>query len=386
MTDYTDMASIIGNSVQVSDRTTEIRDRSIGTVDFVAPLAASVIDSRLPLRRFHRALAKVDTEPCDVLVIGDSISEGLQSASRSTRYIRRLLAGLRAAYQPSGVAGGEGYLPVYYQGATPAPAFVKVGSPTASTYGLGRRSYFLNAAGQTLTASGLTATGLDIYYTKSTGGTFSYAVDGGAATNVVVNGSTSDGNVIQIRSLAPGTHSVQLAWVSGSAGVDGVMVYNGDEAAGIRLWDGARAGSTAAYFLTNTTWMDCITTIQPDLVIIYLGTNDRGADNTPPDVYRTQMETLIASVRAKTTVAPSIVLINPVTTGGLATWPWSDYQQQLRDLVTHDGDIALFDAADRFGQDSWTGGMDLLNADKTHWSDTGNQFGANALTRFLLPR
>ncbi|MGB3329708.1 MAG: SGNH/GDSL hydrolase family protein, partial [Thermomicrobiales bacterium] len=349
-------------------------------------VAASVADSRTPLRRFHRALARVDSEPCDVLVIGDSISEGLQASSRASRYIRRLLAGLRASYQPSGVAGGEGYLPVFYQGATPTTVFAKTGTPTASTYGLGRRSFFLNAAGQKLAATGLQATGFDVFYTKSTGGTFSWSVDGGAPTNVVVNGSTSDGNVVQIRNLAAGAHSIELGWVSGTAGVDGVMVYNGDEAAGVRLWDGARAGSTAAFFLANTTWMDCIATIQPDLVLIYLGTNDRGADNTLPATYRASMETLIADVRAKCVTRPSIVLVNPVTTGGQATYPWADYQQQIRDLVVADGDLALFDAGDRFGLNAWDAGADLLNIDKTHWSDAGHQFASNALTRFLLPR
>lgn len=69
--------------------------------------------NRLPLRRYHRVLAAAASTSVDILVIGDSVTEG-KSGTRTSRYTNQLLTRIRRNWQPAGVVGAEGYFPSSY--------------------------------------------------------------------------------------------------------------------------------------------------------------------------------------------------------------------------------------------------------------------------------
>ena len=86
-------------------------------------------------------------------------------------------------------------------------------------------------------------------------------------------------------------------------------MFNGDENAGIRFWDGAKSGATTATFTDPAaTWASYLPAINPALVLLALGAND-GTANMPIPTYTANLQSLIATFRAGRTVPPSIVIL-----------------------------------------------------------------------------
>jgi lysophospholipase L1-like esterase len=234
-----------------------------------------------------------------------------------------------------------------------------------------------------------TGTRADIlWYGDTTTGTFSWTVDGGAATNVNTTlGVPADGNVTTIGGLAPGSHTVVISWVSGTVYFGGAMIYNGDENAGIRMWDGGHSGYVSSSFIdaANPRWIDNLKTIKPRLVIIGLGTNDAGG--TPVPTFISNMQTLVANVRAVMPAAgTSIVLTAAYPRGDAAVATWTPYYNAVRQIVAADPTLLLFDAQARFGTtDVAANTWGQMNADLIHPSDLGHQLYADALLSVIAP-
>ena len=210
------------------------------------------------LRPFYASLADRATSPLDVLVVGDSISEGEGSGVITNRWSSRFLASLRAQFQPQGVAGGRGYIPAWYAQASPAPAtagFTPSGSgiAQATTYGLGRRSVTLSAGG-TLTVT-VNCTSFDLVYPKQvSGGIVSVAIDGGTAVNVDTTAAGAlGGQKTRFTPTLRGPHTIVISYVSGTPMVEGIMVYDGDENLGVRLWGSGPSGTA---FEVDQIWLE----------------------------------------------------------------------------------------------------------------------------------
>jgi lysophospholipase L1-like esterase len=178
---------------------------------------------------------------------------------------------------------------------------------------------------------------------------------------------------------------------------EGAAFYDGDETAGIRVWQGGRSGAKATDFATNTGWVNSIQTWNlPDLVVINLGYNDIFASSgarTAAQV-KTDLQAIITLVKNRATalggVTPSIVLMasfNVTATGSSPVDTWANAVKAIYEIAATDDDVCVFDYQHWFGKDTETsvstrGG--ILVADGLHPTDGGAAIIGGAMANFVL--
>ncbi len=385
-------------------------DRTRLAPDVAAAVAAVPRDhtNRLTaLRPFWTGLAKRATAPVDLLHFGTSITEGAYASTFAYRWVERLRDVLRARYPVAGVAGGVGYIPAEYKVNQLAGTPWTYTGGTSGTfgsglYGLGRRYRVMSALGNKIAISA-TCSSFDVLYARNTpNGTLGITVDGVEVASIASGGSATGGLKLSSGPLTPGVHAIQLTWnAGGPVWVEGVMIYNGDETKGIRMWEGGFGGAKSQYFVAPEApyWQNDISTIQPDLVTIELGTNDwmyntgvvsGNYGSFPPSYTKSNIEKLIADVRTKTTVDPAIALLAVHNRGDYPASPttllnpWSDYVNVMYEIAANDPGVAVIDMPSRMGATPWVE-SGLLNADMVHPNDAGTEFYAQAIAGFLAP-
>lgn len=334
---------------------------------------------------YYDAIEDVASSPLSIVCIGDSITEGFYATTLAGRWIERLASRLGNAI--SGAAA-----PVYYPAHTTQTGYTwpwtLAGGTNNTTYGLGRRAYNLPAAA-TMSIS-FTGTSFTIFWTRQvSGGTFSYAVDGGAATNVDTSGAEASGRTTTVTGLSNTAHTVAIARISGTSVIEGLIGYSGT--AGIRIYDGGHSGYTSADFVdgSNPRWIDAIATIQPALVIVGLGVND--TQTVSAATYKANIETLIANIRAQTTTDPAIALLAMYQHGAAGGFPfddWSDYVTALDDLASANdsGEIMVIDLTGPFGGYSGvTTALGGLHPDRVHPTNAGHSLIADTILEALAP-
>ncbi len=373
------------------------------------------------LRRWLQAVATRSTTPCDIVVVGDSITEYGGATLFANGYVRQLKANLLHAFPTPGVpisqpgvlaSGSPGYLPIgwyYFQLMVPYPTDGPVfSSPPPlfnNTYILGTTGYGLAGRSSTFQSSTQTwtlttnASAWDVFYTGLTAGThrFSYSVDAATPVSVTTSGfgAISPGQRVRVTPAAnPGqSHTLQLAGNTGTPIIEGVYVSNGDESSGIRLWEAGHSAATTASWLTGGYLpLQLLAYIQPALVVIALGINDYNFGPTrftSPAAMTIALREMVQVIRNYSAVPPSIVLliehhIEPLSPpfGYLETW--DTYVQALYQFALDDGDIYVVDMTERIGNPPAL--IPSLNdATSGHPNDVAHKLWADALTAALLP-
>jgi len=344
---------------------------------------------------FYAALADRDTNPCDILVCGDSISEGQAASTVTARWLDKLATRMRTAFPVAGVAGGSGFVPAWYAFPLAGQAFTASGYTINDTSrGLGRRSVNLG----NLAASGgpgkLTitrrCTGFTVYTARAATGV-NIVVDGGAPITSAV-GSGIPVQATTVTGLTAGNHTIEIT-KNGAEGTSvychGVMFYEGDETKGIRFWDGSKSGTRAEHFAlangaTGTDlWADMLANaVTPDLVVMGWITNDYIA--VTPAAYETHVRNFITLVRSRTAGVP--VLLMPMfernAANGLA--PWGDYLLKLQTIAADTPNVAYIDLGERIPKLS-PDSAGLLS-DGVHPNDKGYSFLADTILGAIRPR
>lgn len=353
------------------------------------------------LQNYKAARLNAAATPCKIMVVGDSIAEGQGATVFANRWVQQFLAKERAKYQPAGIVGGRGYIAAA-QGGGNAVTYPLIATPAGaaflqSGFGLGGRAYKLTGAGQQVTFA-LNGTSADIVWVGGpTTTSFQWAVDGGAATTVnTVKGAIADFFTTRVALGAAGAHSLVVSWQSG-AGVyiDGVIEYNGDENAGIRLYEAGHYGWTSVDYETNLDTPGAngnplatqIAAVQPHLVVIGLSTNDYLHFLSSAGL-STNLLALIATIRANSTVAPSIVLAPPYLTnyqtfgGHVAPLePWTNYTAVMNTITDNDAGVTICNNSLRMPPVA--GDVLQLYNDNFHPKDKGHAFLADNLSGFL---
>ena len=368
----------------------------------------------VPLRPFHAALARRSADPVDILCIGDSLTEGARVSTLEKRWVALLREKLRARFPTPGVTGGVGYLCADYYAAgtnTDLEAFTQTGgvSDTGASdfkgrFGLGRRARVLSTVGDALSIT-VTCSSFDVIYKANLGGATSLdvAIDGGLATTVsTVDAVTAaEGTRWNSGALTPGSHSIVITQKVGTTYVEGMMVYLGDEAAGIRMWESGQGGARSWSFNSpDNIWIVCVKTAFPSLVLIELGCNDwwyNSGGTAPYGTYTpaamvSNLTTLISAVKAQLAYATSvgIVIAHERGDGGLAagTIPllaWSEYVAAYYGMVTADPSLFLVDMNNALGPSpaSAPGSQSMIATDKVHLNDYGSELYADAIFRAI---
>ncbi|MBK4216138.1 SGNH/GDSL hydrolase family protein [Paracoccus caeni] len=224
------------------------------------------------------------------------------------------------------------------------------------------------------------ATDIQIVY-RHHGGSFRYSIDGGAYVEVVCNNSQSRA-VINISGLADGPHSLRLDVTNNTGGGTVVIDYiytTRAPVAGVQVLKLGNGG-TAGFWVKNYT--QYLTTplaeMQPDVVVVVLGTNDYRSANSPPSVY---VEALQQIVDACHLAVPDIgfVFVVPSESQGPAVTPLADYRDALWNWAIPRGHqvISLLDRWPGFPTANAAG----LWRDQSHVSDP---LGATMIAKTLV--
>lgn len=304
------------------------------------------------LKTWRSILANRDNALARVYVWGDSRSEGQGATGRANRWVDRLQEELRSLYRVAGNPnGGVGYLPAFYAQTSWAGAAVLAGAPTqeAAKYGPGKRSVSLTGA-QTVTYSNITGTSIDVMWVAlSTGGTLGVSIDGGAVTNIntLAGGADTDGQLTRVTLGNTGTaHTVVISAVAGTSQFDGIIVYDGDEAAGIQVIDGSHFGTSAS---TSTLWtnftQNVLQSLAPGLVVIAHGTNDSTSRTSAQ--FKTDMQTIISLVTGHTTGPASVLLVMHTSRNATLIEPWANYVNAAIALASTNSGVAVLDLSRR---------------------------------------
>ena len=390
--------------------------RSLGGVRQLPALAldaasaqATASQQNLALTPWFAALSNRLSARCNVVCLGDSITEGVHatgppSTGFMNRWVERLADMLRSRYPTQGVSGGgRGFIGAVSTGETSFswPTTLSGSPATAQTAGPKAKFVQLASSGQSITFS-LVGDSAEIMWTQAGfGGTFSWAVDGGPSTNVSTNGSgNADGKLTHISLGAAGPHTLVLSWVSGRSNIDGVIENNGDHGHGISVHDAGHYG------WQTSNWVNAlsngapsgpaggIASLAPGAVIITLGTSDQFS-GVVPATFQSHLQAIIAAIEARLTAPyPAFILCMLPARAGQSgyTYPWSQYVSAALNVAAADTSgpggssivsvldftsIPTMPAADSDSYGFWQPG-DLI-----HPSNRGHQMIADCLTAFL---
>lgn len=359
------------------------------------------------LTPWYAGLANRQFGRANVVCIGDSITVGQGATAIDNRWVGRLRDLLRSRYPTPGFTGGagRGYINIANTGEVSYtwPA-ATIGSPPSVATGPVGSGLQFNATGQSVAFS-LVGDSADIMWEQvGFGGTFSYQVDGGTVTNISTNGaSTQDGKITHISLGSAGAHTLTLAWVSGSANVDGVVEYNGDFSTGIQVHDCGHYGwQTSSWTGANSGVYSSIASLNPGLVIISLGVNDQFL-GVAPSTYQANLQTIISDVKTGYAAAfpgspyPAFILnMYPPRQGQSGyTFPWSQYVNAAYTVSAADTSgpngtsvvsVMDFTLGPRMpGADIDVYGL-WQASDLVHPSNKGHQYMADCLVEFLSQR
>ena len=353
--------------------------------------ADALVYNRGGLAAWHAALANRAAAPAKALWLGDSITEGSLAPSYGARWVDRALAVLRQNHPTPGVAGGFGYLPAMFGGGTANQG--PQGQPYASLtggvlgsdpgFGLGGRCAIFAAVGDGATYN-VTASSVALHYvTAGSTGTMAVQIDGGAVQTINTVGPLA---MAQWSSgpLTPGPHTIRVTRsAGGSVYYAGMVVFNGDEAAGVQGHEAGHFGytTTNAAGYGSAVWQ-AAGSIAPQLAAIALGTNDYSAQ-LPIATFRANLNTVIASLRGASP-GLSIALLTYGRRGDVAAQPigWDQYVQACYDLADADAGglngrsgVAVIDLSPRLPWAATSGVADPLGlyaTDRVHLTAKGH--------------
>jgi lysophospholipase L1-like esterase len=224
-----------------------------------------------------------------------------------------------------------------------------------------------------------------IWYIASGGlGTFSYAVNGGTATNVNTNVSS-----VPLQSVTTtatlGSNTLDLTWVSGTVYVVGVEASN----SAIGTVQIINAGWSAS---TSSSWANAganpwnpvqsVPTQAPDVVLLDLGINDwQGA--VPVATYTANMQTLITAFKATS----DVILVTPDPSAISTGIPLATQQKYITALyqLAQNNHIPIIDNFSRWGSYERTNVSPFLYYNQVlHPSATGYSDFAQSIAVQLL--
>lgn len=305
------------------------------------------------LQKFRSGLAAISATgggpPVNIIFTpGSSITEGdVYAGSRDDHWTTLVGNYFRQKYLTGAAALlSSRYLPTVHRVTMAADWTYTNVTPASSNpnYGLGLKCHEIGGTTKKITRTMEAAvTSVDVYYVKSTSGlgSINISIDGGAPTVISSTGTARGGYVTNIPMPNDGlTHTFEISPASATIiRIEGVYPYRGDEAAGIRVFEGGVSGTVIhSYVINGTHQIDTLATIAatgPTLLIAEMGVNDFPADTAWDGVsgFDADFVSLLGSYRA---AAPSmecafrIYANRRLSVGVTRTWDaWCTHIQAL---------------------------------------------------------
>lgn len=305
---------------------------------------------------WQASLGSAHTQPSNIVVIGDSITEGSGAANFFATWPSRLQALLRA--QKHHIGGGVGYIAAAPTTSALVPALPLSGSGVTyqmGKFGLGGRVARVgDTTGDYLTYDPQQCTQVRVWFSKGWfGGGLKIEIDdvdqnAFVSSNAATLEDEEGGQFWTSPVLPPGSHTVKISSTADGWPVylEGVEFFNNDADHGIRVYNAGHYGYNTANFTTadmERHW-ESVSALNPGLGIISLGSNDLVAPGMTGATFATNLTTLISKFPSTT----PILILFPQQRGDeqepADTLLFNEMRTAARALAT--GRVAFLDIGD----------------------------------------
>lgn len=394
------------NAVEVGDQAV-VRKGDISTA--VGESAGVFLPTRWD-EAWKAAKAAAGATPARVAFYGDSFTQGAVSTNFMAKGFTDLVRDALAAKLGYGADAWLGVHNANFYPSFPGtpPFVVNNAAGIATTTGIGFSTIQTWASGAPSPAltfvTPYACTDIDILYSDSVSGSFTYTVDGGAPVTVNTGG-TAFVKKIALTGLANTTHTIVFAGVSANGAMriaavacyktktSGVQVFHAGasnfalgqtRAENWQAWGGKNAGGS---------WGTIGFPAEPDLLVLDLGVNDlnltgAGTQKYGPDLVADRLRQIVRHARRARPCSVVIVGVHVpdgVTTDGASyfNWPeaWPSYLRQMHRVAIDQG-CAFVNLQARWGETPVAKGFTASN--NAHPLDPGHADIAAVLKEILL--
>lgn len=380
------------------------------------------------LEPWSQAMLDAEDEAANVVVLGDSVSEGSGVEHRlANRWVDRLQRDLRrrvgapgCSSDPGGYHGTTSVVPADYRARRlPDPATDGEVTPLTQV-GPGGRALQLGP-GASITWR-VDARSVDVgYRTRPGGGTLRVTIDGvtpapalaiptgsGPAANAPAategtgapqNGPRAKGargtdidpegerRVWSSTGLGAGQHTVTVT--NGSAvGSDAPVTvtdlrpYNGDRGRCVHVLDASRAGVPARFIAQTPSYLADSLALDPDLLVVPLGFND-ALQGVGPAEFGRVLDSLITQTRGHGYEGPILLVGWYVPAWRESIPPWNRYLEQMAERTEHEG-VSFLDLSAVLPPVATA--PDGVYYDRVHPGPRGQVLIAESMLEVLAPR
>lgn len=280
------------------------------------------LTNRGPLTSFWNALGKSRSQPVNVVVVGDSNSEGLNIAEGiSDRWINKIQPALN---RKAGSWPGAKFpfIPAKYnitEAQSPGLPVELTGNYVWGSYewGFGARTAALRDGTSKAVFTFVGTSASVMYVEGANAGVMNIQVDSNPVT--VVNTKAATTTPSKLWNTGPlnyATHTITVTWNSANVSGDlvyleGLLTWNNDETRGVRMIDASFVGRQMAdmtEFKANYLCRAMVAMGNIGLVIVNLATNDARWD-TPEAEYRANAERIVSMMRTYNIQVPVVFVL-----------------------------------------------------------------------------
>lgn len=363
----------------------------VGAVS-IADEGSGAVSRPLGMRWWDTRIYANEDADLNILIVGDSISEGFTASTLDKAYFRRMT---RSISDRLGRSRGVFHHAAPGLAGYPNPShdvWTRVGgvNDNTSKLGLGMRCWYTATNGESISGTFRAKQFRCLFAGSSITGNARIYIDGVLAATFSTNTSASHGGDpagVEWTSgtLDLGDHTIRIE--NDGAGsfiaLSGIMVVE-DPAFTVNVWTAAHATYTAASWASTTDvptyWHTDLAHTEADVAILALGVNDETSTRTPVQL-ATDLATIAGRINTALATDPSIVLLVQWAYGIDTAGTWDPYAEAIRQLAV-DNDWGLIDIDAFVGYT--VGDPYGLNEDDLHPNDAGMGLWANLAAKYLL--
>lgn len=288
---------------------------------------------------WYAAIAERDSEQARVLALGDSITIGAFLTDIRLSWTFKLQTRLRTMHGLA--AGADGYVSVTGDFFVPS-ASVNASPPGVAQlekWGLGERLALLTDIASFAEWSARPYNAVRIWHghwNNFFAGDLDVLINGVATPPDLTSvGADASGFFTDYTGL-PGNQTVRVRPEADDVGgpIEGVEFFSGDIDSGFHVYNHAQSGWQSTNYLdanAEVAWGVPVV-LQPQLVIVYLGTNDVLLNETSTAL--ANLDLLLAKIEEKVTDPHSVLLIGGYRTTNQDNTKWAAWQTGLRARAT----------------------------------------------------
>ncbi|MDS1116001.1 SGNH/GDSL hydrolase family protein [Gordonia westfalica] len=336
-------------------------------------------------RYWQAAVDKASGAKLKGLFIGSSTAEGAVAKPWTARLSSQLEKSIQASVNPDNPGG--------YSLRARDGAWTPIGDTLESPYDLGLRNRFLTAGSSIVHTSVQPVTGLQILFLDGPEQSpFEVTIDDRDPIRVSPRSDTprkSATGVWESPELDRGTHTFAIRAL-GPVSIGNTIFRDGDRDAGFSMYQAGHAGWSTMQFLEESaaSMWERYAYLQPDLVLLGLGPNDRGI-GVEPARFESHLRRMVTKIDQLSEVKPWVVIVALHNTTLRGPAAWSGYMEAMQNVALTWANVTYTSIFEFFPQ--VPGGFndtdDYLSDDNIHLTSEGHSRATQIIVEQLgLPR